>query len=46
MDKLSYEAPVITVVGSLSAITQADVNGPNLDSAFPDNTPQVDLTFS
>ncbi|MGI8536717.1 MAG: lasso RiPP family leader peptide-containing protein [Mycobacteriales bacterium] len=46
MDKLSYEAPIITVVGSLSAITQADANGQNLDAAFPNNTPQADLTFS
>ena len=46
MNKLSYEAPVITVVGSLSAITQANAVGPNTDAAFPVDTPASEITFS
>lgn len=44
--KRSYEAPQVTVVGSVREITLASSTGLKLDATFPAGTPFGDLTFS
>lgn len=44
--KRSYEAPEVTVVGSVREITLAATVGTHLDASFPVGTPFSDLTFS
>ena len=46
MEKRSYEAPEITVVGSVEEITQAGSDGDSLDASFSAGTSRGDLTFS
>ena len=45
-DDLAYEAPVISVIGTLAEVTQGNAAGSHLDKAFPANTPSSELTFS
>ncbi len=44
--KRSYEAPQVTVVGSVRELTLAARVGGHLDATFPAGTPFGDLTFS
>jgi hypothetical protein len=44
--KHAYEAPVVTVVGSVEEVTLGGVNGNYLDQTFPAGTFYGDLTFS
>lgn len=46
MTKQTYEAPKLTAVGSLEALTQGGKEGNKLDASFPTNTPSGQLTFS
>jgi hypothetical protein len=41
-----YEAPQITMLGTVAGLTRANQTGPLTDASFPDNTPVGDLTFS
>ncbi len=41
-----YEAPSLTVHGSIEAITQGSSSGNFLDATFPTGTPFGELTFS
>jgi hypothetical protein len=41
-----YKAPQITTVGTVADLTQGNATGPRTDAAFPDNTLEIDLTFS
>lgn len=41
-----YEAPTITLLGSVSDLTQGESVGNFLDDTFPVNTPFNQLTFS
>lgn len=41
-----YEAPSLTVHGSIDQITQGASTGSSLDAAFPIGTAFGDLTFS
>lgn len=41
-----YEAPRLTVIGSVSEVTAMNQDGDFTDDAFPANTPRGDLTFS
>lgn len=41
-----YEAPALTVLGTVADLTQGTSSGNALDQAFPDNTPKSQLTFS
>lgn len=45
-EKLAYQAPALTVVGTFESITQAASTGNATDIAFASNTPISDLTFS
>lgn len=45
-EKAVYEAPSLTVHGSIETITQGAAEGSALDASFPDGTPSGDLTFS
>ena len=45
-EKKPYEAPRITVLGDIEAITLGTSDGELTDSAFPANTPRRILTFS
>jgi len=45
-EKLSYEAPKMTLVGSLEQVTQGHATGARTDAAFPTGTPFGSLTFS
>ena len=42
----AYEAPSISVVGTLAEITQGNVDGGHTDKTFPTTTPRGELTFS
>ncbi len=44
--KLAYEAPTLTLVGSFEAVTQGQARGGHLDATFPVQTPFGQLTFS
>lgn len=46
MEKKTYEAPQLALVGSLEAVTQGKSTGNRLDASFPTNTPAGSLTFS
>ena len=41
----AYEAPSISVVGTLAEITQGNKDGQSLDNNFPTNTPKDKLRF-
>ncbi len=45
MAKLAYEAPRLTMHGSVSEMTQGASTGSFLDASFPVGTPVGDLTF-
>jgi hypothetical protein len=45
-EKKPYEAPRITILGDIEAITLGSSSGNYTDAAFPINTPFRDLTFS
>ena len=44
--KAAYEAPKITVVGTIEELTQGNKAGGRLDSTYPTDTPTENLTFS
>ena len=44
--QLRYEAPRLTIVGSVAEVTREGQNGPTLDQSFPSGTPFNQLTFS
>jgi hypothetical protein len=44
--KQPYEAPVVTVIGSLQELTLGGLYGDYTDATFPLKTPRGDLTFS
>lgn len=44
--KQPYEAPQVTVVGSVQELTLAAATGSHLDQTFPAGTPLNELTFS
>lgn len=44
--KQPYEAPQVTVVGSVQELTLGTQTGNDLDATFPQGTPRGDLTFS
>lgn len=47
MDSITkYEAPQVTVVGTLGEVTEGQATGTKLDRTFPTGTPFGDLTFS
>lgn len=46
MDAYDYEAPALTVVGSIAEVTQGGASGAALDASFPAGTPFSSLTFS
>lgn len=46
MQERKYEAPKLTVVGSVEKLTAGMKNGNNTDANFPNNTPRGKLTFS
>ena len=43
---VSYEAPKLTVHGSLEDMTQGSSVGNSLDASFPAGTPKGNITFS
>jgi len=45
-EKKPYEAPRITILGDIEAITLGSSTGNFTDAAFPINTPFRDITFS
>lgn len=45
-DRLEYETPTLTEVGSFEEITQGLRDGNFTDMAFPTDTPKPQLTFS
>ena len=45
-EKPAYEAPSISIVGTLAEITRANKNGNHTDKLFPADTPRGQLTFS
>ena len=44
--KAAYEAPKITVVGTIEELTQGNKAGGRLDATYPTDTPTENLTFS
>jgi hypothetical protein len=44
--KQSYEAPAVTVLGSVQELTQGGLEGLQLDGTFSIGTPKGELTFS
>jgi hypothetical protein len=46
MDTTEYEAPHVTVLGTLESFTQGHASGSRLDASFPSGTAFDDLTFS
>lgn len=46
IEKPAYEAPSISIVGTLAEITQGNLNGNHTDKQFPADTPRGKLTFS
>lgn len=45
-DKPTYEAPTLTVVGTIAEVTQGNSTGNALDANFPAGTTFANLTFS
>jgi hypothetical protein len=45
-DQMSYETPTVVDYGTLVEMTAAQAHGNFTDRAFPEHTPQSDLTFS
>lgn len=45
-EKKPYEAPRITVLGDIEAITLGSTSGNFTDAAFPQGTPFSKITFS
>ncbi len=45
-DTPTYEAPMLTVVGTIAEVTQGSASGAATDASFPAGTPFADLTFS
>lgn len=41
-----YEAPQVTVIGTVADLTQGMRHGSALDADYPVGTPKGDLTFS
>ena len=46
MEKMQYEAPTLTVIGTFEEITQNNTSAGALDRTFPAGTPGPQLTFS
>jgi len=46
MDTIEYEAPSVTVVGTLESVTQGYAHGAHLDAPYASLTPDDKLTFS
>jgi hypothetical protein len=46
VEKHEYEAPSLTVHGSIESITQGGAGTTALDASFPAHTPFDQLTFS
>lgn len=46
MQNMTYEAPSLTVVGSVEELTAGTKTGNATDAAFPVHTPRGDITFS
>ncbi len=46
MEKMEYETPTLTVVGTFEEITQNNTRAGSLDRTFPAGTPGSQLTFS
>jgi hypothetical protein len=44
--KRKYEAPKVTVVGSVRRLTLGNNDGESTDAVFPVKTPKSQLTFS
>lgn len=44
--KQTYDAPILSPLGTFEALTQGASDGLKLDASFPAGTPKVDLTFS
>lgn len=45
-DKLAYNKPQLTEVGSFEEVTLGNATGNSLDATFPAGTPFGQLTFS
>ena len=46
MKNTTYEAPQLSLVGTLETLTQGSSTGNRIDATFPVTTPQSQLTFS
>lgn len=46
METTEYEAPQVTVAGTLESFTQANSTGSNTDAAYPAGYPIASETFS
>lgn len=44
--KKTYEAPTLTVHGTVEEVTQGTSTGNHTDRLFPNDTPKDQLTFS
>jgi hypothetical protein len=43
---MDYEAPRMTIIGTVAELTQAQSIGASLDADYPSQTPAHELTFS
>ena len=46
MKNTTYEAPQLSLVGTLETLTQGSATGNRTDAMFPTTTPVSQLTFS